>query len=131
MRRAVREAEVRGLPVDAARLIDDRTTSELKRRFLQLCRRERLPAPEVDARVGGLRVDFLWPAERVIVETDGYRYHRGTVAFDDDHARDNHLMALGYDVLRFTWRRVTNEPTAVADLVRSRLARAASTQSSR
>jgi len=57
----------------------------------------------------------------LIVETDGYRYHRGSVAFEDDRARDNRLMALGYDVLRFTYWKVVNEPEAVAALVRIRL----------
>jgi very-short-patch-repair endonuclease len=69
------------------------------------------------------RVDFLWPVERLIVETDSYRYHRGSLAFEDDHARDNRLMALGYDVLRFTYWRVVNEPDEVAALLRYRLAR--------
>jgi very-short-patch-repair endonuclease len=32
-------------------------------------------------------------------------------------------MAFGYDVLRFTYRRVVDEPEAVAALVRTRLAR--------
>ena len=71
--------------------------------------------------VGPYRVDFLWPRARLIVETDGYRYHRGSISFEDDRARDNQLARLGYEVLRFTYRRVVEEPEAVADLVRSRL----------
>ena len=72
-------------------------------------------------RVAGFEVDFLWRRQKLIVETDGYRYHRGSVAFERDHARDNRLMALGYDVLRFTYWRVVNEPTEVVALVRKRL----------
>jgi very-short-patch-repair endonuclease len=123
LRRAVRQAEVRGLPIDSFLLVPDRTTSELERIFLQLCRRHRLPRPEVNVRIGSDLVDFLWRERRLIVETDGYRYHRGAIAFEDDHARDNRLMALGYDVLRFTYWRVVNEPEAVLALLRSRLAR--------
>lgn len=125
LRRAIRQAELIGLPIDALALIGDRTTSELERRFLILCRRQRLPQPEVDVRIGRYRVDFLFREARLIVETDGYRYHRGSIAFEDDRARDNALMALGYDVLRFTWRRIVDEPEEVAALVRQRLARAA------
>jgi len=35
------------------------------------------PAPEVNAKVGQFVVDFLWRERSLIVETDGYRYHRG------------------------------------------------------
>ena len=123
-RRAVRQAEILGLPVDAAVLVPDRTASELERRFLALCRRRRLPPPEVNVWVGPYRVDFLWREQRVVVETDSYSFHRGQVAFEDDHERDNRLMALGYEVVRFTYWKVTNEPEQVAALLRTRFARA-------
>ena len=61
----------------------------------------------------------------MVVETDGYRHHRGWIAFEDDRARDNRLLELGFEVLRFTYRRVADEPEAVARLVRHRLALAA------
>jgi len=88
--------------------------------FLDLCGRQKLPMPEVNAWIGRDRVDFLWRESRLIVETDGYRYHRGRVAFEDDHARDNRLRELGFEVLRFTYWRVIDEPGAVAALVRHR-----------
>jgi very-short-patch-repair endonuclease len=115
--RAVRQAEFRRLPIDARGLLPDRTASELERIFLRLVRRYRLPIPEVNVQVGGYEVDFLWREQRLIVETDGYRYHSGSAAFEDDHMRDNRLMALGYTVLRFTYRRVVEAPEEVAALV--------------
>jgi very-short-patch-repair endonuclease len=124
-RRAVRQAEIRGLPIDARALVPDGTASELEQRFLRLCRRGRLPMPEVNVWIGPDRVDFLWRPYRVVVETDGYRYHRGSVAFEEDRARENRLMERGFEVIRFTYRRVVNEPGAVAALVRRRLALAA------
>jgi Protein of unknown function (DUF559) len=123
LRRAIRAAERKRLPFDPAALAPDRAASELELRFLELCVRARIPEPLVDVPIAGYRVDFLWPDERLIVETDGYRYHRGSVAFEDDHARDNRLMALDYDVLRFTYRRVVDEPEAVVALLRNRLKR--------
>jgi very-short-patch-repair endonuclease len=123
LRKAMRRAEFLRLPIDVHLLTPDRTASELERLFLRLVRRHRLPEPEVNVRVAGFEVDFLWREQRLIVETDGYRYHRGSVAFEDDRARDNRLMALGYDVLRFTYWKVVNEPEAVAALVRARLTR--------
>jgi very-short-patch-repair endonuclease len=93
-RRAVRQAEFRRYSIDAHLLNPDRTASELERPFLRLVRRHRLPDPEVNAQVGGLEVDFLWREQRLIVETDGYRYHRGSAAFEADRERDNRLREL-------------------------------------
>jgi very-short-patch-repair endonuclease len=72
-------------------------------------------------RVGPYEVDFLWQAERVIVETDGYRYHRGSQAFEDDHDRDLILRGLDYDVRHFSYRQVTESPQRVAAAVRQAL----------
>lgn len=71
LRRAIREAEIAGLAVDARALAPDRASSHLELRFLAACRRHRLPPPDVNVRVGRFLVDFLWPGERLIVETDG------------------------------------------------------------
>jgi very-short-patch-repair endonuclease len=119
-RRAVRQAEVLGLPLgDAA---SDGTRSELERAFLDLCRRHGLPFPAVNARVGPLLVDFLWSRQRLVVETDGYRYHRGRVAFEGDRARDLDLREAGFEVVRVSYRQVEEEEVRVARLLRRRLA---------
>ncbi|HEX7347448.1 MAG TPA: DUF559 domain-containing protein [Candidatus Limnocylindrales bacterium] len=95
----------------------DRTRSDLERDFLLLCRRHRLPKPRVNVRIGRWTVDFLWPAERVVVETDSHRWHRGSIAFEDDHARDLDLRRRGYAVRRFTEDQVRKDAAAVvADL---------------
>jgi hypothetical protein len=121
LRRAVRQAEIAHLPIDAFELVPDRTTSDLELDFLRLCERRGVPQPEVNVRIGRDRVDFLWRPQRLIVETDSYRYHRGSVAFEDDRARDNRLMAQAFDVLRFTYWRVVNEPDDVIAILRGRL----------
>jgi len=119
---ALRQAEFLCLPLDPA-LEPDRTRSELEARFLTLCRRHRLPRPSVNVRVGSFIADFLWPEQRLIVELDGYQAHSGRAAFEADRARDVELKALGYDVVRLTWRQVTARPADVAETVR-RLLRA-------
>jgi very-short-patch-repair endonuclease len=124
-RQAVREAEFLGLPIDPRALVPDGTASELERIFLRLCRREKLPMPDVNVWIGRDQVDFFWREHLLVVETDGYRAHRGSVAFEDDRAKDHRLLALGYGVLRFTYSRVLQEPGPVAALVRRRLALAA------
>lgn len=120
LRRATRQAEILGLPLgrDAS---TDRTRSDLERDFLRLCRRFRLPAPEVNVRIGPHLVDFLWPDRRLVVETDGYRYHRGRQAFEDDRARDLDLRARGFEVLRLSETQIDDEPDWVAKALRGAL----------
>ena len=96
-----------GLPLESS-TGPDRTRSELEFLFLDLCRKHRLPVPEVNIWIGALLVDFVWRDRKLIVETDGYRYHRGRVAFEDDRTRDLKLRALGYDVIRLTHRQVVS-----------------------
>jgi very-short-patch-repair endonuclease len=90
------------------------TRSELERRFYELVHDAGLPRPLVNHRVGRYVADFAWPDHRVIVETDGYRTHGHRTAFESDHDRAAHLTAQGWVVLRFTWRRLRDEPLLVA-----------------
>lgn len=106
------------------------TRSELERLFLELCAAHGVPRPRLNARVGPYEVDFLWPDQRVIVETDGHATHGTRTAFERDRARDARLMAAGYRVVRFTYRQVTREPERVAAIVRSLLAQAERSMSS-
>jgi very-short-patch-repair endonuclease len=119
VRKAIRQAEIRGY--ELGELKGDGTLSELEHLFLRLCRRHRLPRPEVNARIGRYRPDFLWRQERLIAETDGWRYHRGRQAAEDDQRRQRALERLGFRVLRFTYRQVTQEPTQVASAIRKAL----------
>jgi very-short-patch-repair endonuclease len=121
VRQAIRRASVLGLPI-GDELVSDRTRSDLELAFLRLCRRHDLPKPEVNTRIGSLEVDFLWPGQRLVVETDGYRYHRGRQAFEEDRARDLALRGLGYEVMRFSYRQVIDDPERIAAVLRQQLA---------
>jgi very-short-patch-repair endonuclease len=120
VRQARRQASFLGLPLGATR--PDPTRSELEQMFLDLCRRYRLPKPEVNMKIANLTVDFLWRQSRFVVETDGYRAHGGEVAFHDDKRRDLRLRALGYDVVHLTYEQVLNEADIVARTLRDQLA---------
>jgi hypothetical protein len=105
------------------------TASELEELFLALCREAGVPMPEIN-RWGALhdeemKVDFLWRAERLIVEADSRTFHTTRHAFERDRRRDQDLLA-GYQVVRFTWRQVIREPEHVAHTIRALLARRAS-----
>lgn len=116
LRRAIRQAEVFGLPLGDD-VESDGTRSDLEGDFLHLCRRYRLPAPKVNIRVGPHLVDFLWRDRRLIVETDSFAYHGGRTAFQDDRGRDLDLRARGFQVIRLAEKQVNEEPQRVAAVV--------------
>jgi very-short-patch-repair endonuclease len=96
------------------------TRSEAEERFLALVRAAGLPAPEVNVRVHGHEVDFLWREQRLIVEVDGFQFHSARAAFERDRGRDAELQAAGMRVLRVTWRQVVDAPYAtLTNLVRA------------
>lgn len=97
------------------------TRSQLERRFLELCRRAQLPSPSTNVLVAGLMVDALWPAAMLIVELEGYEFHRTRIAFERDRRRDAQLQAARYRVVRLTWRQVSDEPHQVARTIRALL----------
>jgi very-short-patch-repair endonuclease len=74
--------------------------------------------------IGRYRVDFLWRQQRLVVEVDGYVYHRGRQAMRDDNDRDLELELLGFRVIRIDDSRITDDPAGVATAVLSLLDRA-------
>ena len=93
------------------------TRSELERGFLRAMAKAGIPRPETNARIGRHRVDFHWPEHRLVVELDGWRFHGHRLAFERDRVRDVELQLRGWTVARFTWRRLREEPDAVAGRV--------------
>jgi hypothetical protein len=119
LRRATRQAELKGYHLEEVE--SDRTRSDLELLFVDLIRphRDRIPAPEVNVKLGRWTVDFLWRQQRVVVETDFWTYHRGSVAWQDDHARDLDLRSADYAVLRYTDEQLEGESArVVADIER-------------
>ena len=49
----------------------------------------------------GFRIDVAFPAERLAIECDGFRYHRSLSAFKADRERQNLLVCAGWRVLRY------------------------------
>ena len=96
------------------------TRSEAERLFRRILRSAELPAPEFNVRVGPYLLDALWAEHRLAAELDSYRFHGSRVPFETDRVRDADLT--GFKVLRFTWRRMTRRPEAVAATVARELA---------
>jgi very-short-patch-repair endonuclease len=100
------------------------TRSQAEERMLALIRSARLPIPRVNQPVAGYIADFHWPAQRLVVEVDGFRYHTQRDRFESDRARDLDLTAIGIIVIRVTWRQLTEEASAVIGQIALALGRA-------
>lgn len=71
------------------------------------------------------RVDFLFRAQRTIVEFDGlvkYGGADGRQALIDEKRREDALRSLGYQLVRLTWRDL-HDPAVVEGLIRQAFAR--------
>lgn len=65
----------------------------------------------------GHLVDLVEPYARLIVEVDGWTYHRSHEAFCGDRERDRCLQVLGYQVFRYPHSEViSNLPTVIAEI---------------
>jgi very-short-patch-repair endonuclease len=89
------------------------TDSQLERRFLRLVRAAGLAAPETARWLSGFKVDFYWPELKLVVETDGLRYHRTPAQQSKDRLRDQAHSAAGLTPLRFTHAQIRFEPERV------------------
>jgi very-short-patch-repair endonuclease len=105
-------------------------TTELESAFLDLVRSAGLPEPDRQVNLGSRlawigQVDFVWRAQRIIVETDGSGTHDSITDRQADERRDRALEAAGWTVLRFSWIDVIYRPTSVRRILQRALAAAA------
>jgi len=93
------------------------TRSELEERFLALIRAYRLPRPKMNVHIDGFEVDACWPARRLVVELDGYAFHRDRRTFQRDREKGNALARAGWTVLRYTWLDVVHRSAETAAML--------------
>ena len=98
------------------------TRSRLEKDFVRLCDEHGLPRPEVNTHIEGMECDFVWRDARLIVEVDGYAFHRIRSVFVSDREKDVILRLAGWTVLRFAYEHVTDRPAWVAAAIRRSLA---------
>jgi Protein of unknown function (DUF559) len=91
------------------RLSDD----ELELLFRPLAAASGLPTPLTKQIVNRFEVDFFWPDLGLVVETDGWRYHRTPAAQTRDALRFQTHTAAGLTPLRFSHWQVKHEPRHV------------------
>jgi very-short-patch-repair endonuclease len=109
-------------------LVEERTTpgyvataSELEAAFLRIVRSLGLPEPVKQHNTGGTywvaRVDFAYPALKLVFELDGRRYHTALLDRDRDLRRDNELVRAGLRVVRLQWHELKHERAWVEELL--------------
>jgi hypothetical protein len=95
------------------RLSDD----ELERLFRPLAAAAGLPVPLTKVMVNKFEVDFFWPKLGLVVETDGWRYHRTPSAQTRDALRFQRHTASGLTPLRFSHYQVKYQPRHVEEIL--------------
>jgi very-short-patch-repair endonuclease len=125
-----RNRPCRGAARLAAILGDETATatsrSRTEKRLLRLLRDAGLPLPETNVKFGRFELDFFWRRERLAVELDSYRFHRGPAVFSRDREKDLALRDAGIDGLRFTADHVHKQSVMVVARIAGALARLAS-----
>lgn len=114
LRAALADWALDGKPID----------SILEQAMRDLVARFDLPPVEFHAIVHGYEVDFLVIDTPIILECDGWGTHgRIRRNFERDRVRDAELTGWGYITVRFTYRKLTNDPQWVASKIRGALDR--------
>jgi very-short-patch-repair endonuclease len=99
------------------------TESHAEDVFVELCRACNVPAPERQVWFAfqdghdPFRADFVWRAQRLVLDVDGRRFHGTARAFEADRLRDQRLTRAGWRVIRVTWRQLERDPAWVVRLV--------------
>ncbi len=96
------------------------TRSDREDDFLVFCERYGLPTPVVNELLHGFEVDAYFPEEKLIVELDGWPFHRDRESFENDRDRDATMLMHGIATIRITYDRfeaVPDREAARLDLI--------------
>jgi very-short-patch-repair endonuclease len=94
-----------------------RSADELERLFRSIATAAGLPTPLTKQLINKFEVDFFWPDLGLVVETDGWRYHRTPSAQTRDALRFQRHTAAGLTPLRFSHYQVKYEPRHVREIL--------------
>ncbi len=102
-----------------------RTRSPLERLFIPLCERHGIPVPDINQWIEGVLVDAVWWDRRLVVELDGKDNHSSWGQIQRDRRNELRLRAARFDVIRYLWVQVEEEPRLVAGDLLARVSSAA------
>jgi very-short-patch-repair endonuclease len=111
LKRVGGRAGARGLRAAIAAWRSTDTKSELEDRFQELIGAAGIERPAINVQVEGRsdvhEVDCLWRDARLVVQLDGFTFHRTRGDRERDAATDTDIELAGYRVMRLTWNDVT------------------------
>lgn len=109
-----------GSPAARVRLqaASDGARSAAERLLVKLLREAGITGWRTNYPVAGYKVDVAFPKQKVAIETDGLAFHSAAEDFHADRVRQNNIMLLGWQVLRFTWLDLTEYPDRVIAVIR-------------
>jgi predicted transcriptional regulator of viral defense system len=99
------------------------TWSEVEADFKAMLKPTGVPMPQVNQFIvlddgeEAIRADFHWPAHRVVVETDGWKFHRTRGAFERNRRNDQRLTVAGFRVVRMTHRQIKRQAGKMAGVI--------------
>lgn len=108
--------------MDEARLGLRAPDSVLEAKCARVFRRAGLEQWMFHARLLHYEVDFCFPAERVVVEVDGWTFHGAdSTRWNRDKERDLDLEAEGWHIIHLTWQMIVREPERAVRRLRAAL----------
>jgi len=105
------------------RAAQDGTRSAAERVLAQLLRQAGITGWKANFRVCRYKVDYAFPAAKLVLEADGFAFHSDADDFHHDRVRQNALILAGWQVLRFTWLDLTEYPDRVIAQIQRALRR--------
>jgi hypothetical protein len=109
----LRASQLHGTTLEG--FVGDISRSPLEDDFRPWLKRYGLPEPRYNVKLHGYEVDVYYQRERVIIELDGWPFHRTKRAFENDRERDAHMLVRGIITVRITRERLEGEPAREAE----------------
>lgn len=97
---------------------DDGAHSHAERLLIKLLESAGITGWKANQPLAGYEIDVLFADAKLVVEADGLAAHSDPNQFRKDRVRQNHLVLLGWQVLRFTWVDLTEYPERVIAEIR-------------
>ncbi|HMU25970.1 MAG TPA: DUF559 domain-containing protein [Solirubrobacterales bacterium] len=95
----------------------NRIKSVLEGLFLLSWVPRRWKLPEVNVKIFGREVDFLWRKEGLVLELDGDAFHTDPIARQRDLEKARFLESKGLTVIRITWKEFMEDPDGVVERI--------------
>ncbi len=92
---------------------EDLSESELERKFVRFLRKHGIVGWTQQVWIGGRRMDFVWPAERIVVSLHGWAFHKSHSRWETDQETTSALASQGWVPLIYTWKRLEFRPEGI------------------